>query len=207
MNFEFWVIFAGTVFAVSMIPGPSTLIAFSHGAQFGARRAMVTALGNASASVLQAVVAGLGLGIILAQSAMLFLVIKYFGAAYLIYLGISMWRSAADSGVEMTAGQDMKQGFRLFRSGFFVAASNPKAIIFFTALFPQFLGSTTGTNSQLFGMALTVGVVAFSVAMIYGILGARMRALNVTRSVIAKIHKATGGIFICSGVGLMAAKN
>lgn len=168
---------------------------------------MMTALGNASASVLQAVVAGLGLGIIIAQSATLFLAIKYVGAAYLIYLGISMWRGAADSGVEMTAGQDMKQGFRLFRSGFLVAASNPKAIIFFTALFPQFLDATAGTNSQLFGMVLTVGGVAFSVAMIYGIFGARMRALNITQSVIAKIHKTTGGLFICSGVGLMAARN
>ncbi len=205
MNVEFWMIFAGTVFAVSMIPGPSTLIAFSHGAQFGWVRVLVTAFGNAAASILQAVVAGLGLGIVIAQSAVLFLAIKYIGAAYLVYLGVSMWRNAANSGVKLSGGAVPDQGFRLFRSGFLVAASNPKAIIFFTALFPQFLGA--GEAGQLVGMVMIVGIVAFSVAMIYGVLGAQMRALNITQSVMEKIHKTTGGLFICSGVGLMATKS
>lgn len=207
MSGEFWVIFAGTVFAVSMIPGPSTLIAFSHGAQFGWVRALMTALGNAVASALQAIIAGFGLGIVIAQSALLFLGVKYIGAAYLIYLGINMWKDSAKSDLAFSTAAASPFGLRQFRSGFVIGASNPKAIVFFTALFPQFLVGEDGTAAQLTIMVLIVGIVAFCVAMIYGIMGAQLRALSITKSIMTKVHKTTGGLFICGDVGLLTTKS
>ncbi len=203
----FWVLFCFTVFLASMIPGPSTLIAFTHGARFGFTKSVATASGNALATVMQAIAASAGLGLALAKSATLFLAIKYLGAAYLIYLGISMWRDASESvdlKSEAMAGTDAFR--RLFNSGFLIAASNPKAIVFFTALFPQFLGDANGTFSQMALMVMAAGAIAFAVAMIYAALGARLRAMSISSSAMSWVHKVTGGLFVSGGVGLAVSR-
>lgn len=201
------VLFAAAVVGVSLIPGPSTLIAFAHGAGSGWLRSIWTALGNAAASILQAIAASAGLGVVLAGSASLFLVVKYLGAAYLIWAGIQMWRSAARR-VDMAEvmGPATMSPARLFVSGFTVAASNPKAIIFFTALFPQFL-SPEGTGlGQLATMVTVVGLGSFGVAAFYCGLGAWVRELKLSRRAMSRLHKATGGVFVASGLSLVAAR-
>ncbi len=207
MDFTFWVLFCVTVFATSLIPGPSTLVAFAHGAQFGWNKAVATALGNSSASMLQAVLASAGLGLVLAKSALLFMIIKYAGAVYLVFLGITMWRSAS-AAVDLTANLRGQSGrfLRLYRSGFLVAAANPKAIAFFTALFPQFLDPAGTAGGQLVGMVVMIGFVAFSVAMIYGALGSRLSAMRLSRALMARIQKTIGGLFVFSGLGLAASR-
>lgn len=208
MPIEFWLPFGLTVFVASMIPGPSTLLAFTHGATCGWRRALATAAGNALASTLQAIAASAGLGLVLTQSAVLFLVIKYLGAAYLIWLGIAMWRGARDSGA-VSLATDSEGGFsgRLFSSGFLVAASNPKAIVFFTALFPQFLGTDNVAPGTLVMMVVLTGLIAFAVAAIYAGLGARVRAMQITRKTMARLHRLTGGLFVTGGIGLAMSRS
>lgn len=207
MDLAFWALFAVTLFTASMVPGPSTLIAFTHGARFGWKRALATALGNMTASVLQAILACAGLGLVLAKSAVLFTLIKYAGAVYLVYLGYSMWRSSAN-GIDIGRGasSDAETLARLYRGGFLVAAANPKAIVFFTALFPQFLDQTGTAITQLAGMVLLIALVSFSVAMIYGCLGSRLSALQLSRLFMARVHKTIGGLFVASGIGLAASR-
>ena len=95
---------------------------------------------------------------------------------------------------------------RLFISGFTVAASNPKAIIFFTALFPQFL-SPEGTGlGQLATMVTVVGLGSFGVAAFYCGLGAWVRELKLSHRAMSRLHKATGGVFVASGLSLVAAR-
>ncbi|NRB18185.1 MAG: LysE family translocator [Rhodobacteraceae bacterium] len=204
----FWVLFCFTVFVASMIPGPSTLIAFTHGARLGWVKVIATASGNALATILQAIAACAGLGLALAKSATLFLLIKYLGAAYLIFMGISMWRRASQ-GVDLKSElvSDVAVFQRLFSSGFLVAASNPKAIIFFTALFPQFLGAAETAYSQMALMIMLAGVIAFSVAMIYAALGSRLRAMSITQSAMTWVQKITGGLFVSGGVGLAVSRS
>ena len=208
MDTTYWLIFAGTVIGVSLIPGPSTFIAFAHGATYGWLRSMITACGNASASTLQAIAASAGLGLIVTSSALLFAVIKYMGAIYLIYVGIQLWRSAAQR-VSLGSAEDgpTEPAFRLFSGGFTVAASNPKAIAFFTALFPQFLSSEGNSIGQLAGMVFVVCVSAFAVAAFYGCLGAYVRGLELSRAFMTKVYKTTGGLFVVSGFGLAASRN
>ncbi|WP_417669560.1 LysE family translocator [Roseibium sp.] len=208
MDTHYWFVFLSTVLGVSLIPGPSTFMAFAHGATFGWGRSVYTALGNSTASLLQATAASAGLGVIITNSATLFLVIKYAGAVYLIYLGIQMWRSAAlrvslNSEAEHHNGRPQK----LFVGGFTVAISNPKAIAFFTALFPQFLSSDGNGWMQLGMMVVLVGVGAFAVALFYGCVGAWVRGLELSRSFMTRVHKTTGGLFVASGFGLAAARN
>ncbi|RAP42067.1 lysine transporter LysE [Rhodovulum viride] len=208
MDLTYWALFAGTVIAVSMIPGPSTLIAFSHGASHGWLRSTITASGNAAASACQAIAASAGLGLVLTGSATLFLTLKYAGAAYLVYVGIQLWRSAARRVSLSDRTHNLPEPARkLFAGGFTVAASNPKAIAFFTALFPQFL-SPEGTGvGQLAGMVAVVCLSAFAVATVYGGLGAWLRRLELSRRAVTRIHKTTGGIFVASGIGLAASRS
>jgi len=208
MDLTYWLIFAGTVLGVSLIPGPSTFIAFAHGATYGWLRSLATACGNASASTLQAIAASAGLGLIITSWALLFAIIKYAGALYLIYVGIQLWRSAAQRVSLGTTGSDVQAPtFKLFSGGFTVAVSNPKAIVFFTALFPQFLSSDGNGIGQLTGMVLVVCLSAFAVAAFYGCLGAYVRGLELSRSLMTRVYKTTGGLFIASGFGLAASRN
>ncbi|WP_404400448.1 LysE family translocator [Pelagibacterium halotolerans] len=201
---DFWLLFCSSVFLVSVVPGPSTLIAFTHGARFGLSKALATALGNATASVLQAAAASAGLGVLLAQSASLLLAVKYLGAAYLIYLGIRMWRSPTDRvNVRSGASYGPPVPRWMFRDGFLVAASNPKAILFFTALFPQFLGNSEAVLGRMVVMSALVGVTAFAVAALYAGLGARICAMHITQRIMQRLHKAVGGLFVFAGIGIV----
>jgi len=208
MDFHYWAIFVTTVIGVSIIPGPSTLIAFSHGASFGWLRSLHTALGNGVASITQAIAASAGLGIVITSSATLFMAIKYAGAIYLIYVGIQMWRSAAHR-VSLGSNKVAKQNKagKLFISGFTVAVSNPKAIAFFTALFPQFLASDGNSLTQLATMVILVGISAFSVAFLYGIIGAWVHGMELSKKVMTRVYKTTGGLFVASGLGLALSEN
>ncbi|MBL3553167.1 LysE family translocator [Rhodovulum sulfidophilum] len=207
MDLTYWLIFSGTVIGVSLIPGPSTFIAFAHGASHGWLRSLATACGNASASTLQAIAASAGLGLILTSSALLFAIVKYAGALYLIYVGIQLWRSAARrvslGNAEVASAGSIR---KLYSGGFAVAVSNPKAIAFFTALFPQFLSPDGNDIGQLMGMVLVVCGSAFAVAAAYGGLGAYVRGLELSRLVMTRVYKTTGGLFVASGVGLAASR-
>ncbi|MBK1623873.1 LysE family translocator [Afifella marina] len=208
MDLHDWIIFAATVLGVSLVPGPSTLVAFAHGAAHGWLRSISTAFGNALASTLQATAASVGLGLLITSSGSLLLVLKYAGAAYLIYVGVQIWRSASRR-LHVHADADRCKSARrkLFLSGFTVAISNPKAIAFFTALFPQFLSLEGNSFAQLGGMVAVVAFVAFSVALFYGCVGAWVQGLELSRKVMSRIHKTTGGLFVASGVGLALSRN
>ncbi|QEM82292.1 LysE family translocator [Halomonas binhaiensis] len=208
MDLHYWVIFVVTVLGVSLIPGPSTLIAFAHGAANGSGPAMFTAIGNATASTLQAIAASAGLGLAITSSAMLFMVIKYAGAAYLVYVGIQIWRTAAQRVSLSSQGNTLEsQPQRLFMSGFTVAISNPKAIAFFTAFFPQFLSPAGNSTVQLAIMVILVALSAFIVALFYSCLGAWVRGLALSRTLMRRINKTTGGLFVASGFGLAISKS
>ncbi|WP_417280149.1 LysE family translocator [Celeribacter sp.] len=208
MDLHDWMIFFATVLGVSFIPGPSTLVAFAHGANYGWGRSAYTAFGNCTASILQAAAASAGLGLVIASSAVLFAAIKYVGAAYLVYTGIRMWRSAADQMSLQPADREPRATPRkLFAEGFTVALSNPKAIAFFTALFPQFLSSTGNSWAELSTMVGLVGLGAFAVAWSYGGLGAWVHGLQLSKAFMSRLYKTTGGLFVASGIGLAVSRN
>src|SRR4030043_1076622 len=93
MSLKFFLVYSITIFVASIIPGPSMLLALTHGLKYGAKRTIASALGNLSITFLQAAVSIAGLGAILLASEGLFNIIKWVGAAYLLYMGIVIWRS------------------------------------------------------------------------------------------------------------------
>jgi len=207
MSFEFFLIYSVTVFVASIVPGPSMLLALTHGIKYGAKRTIVSALGNLSVTLLQAAISIAGLGAILLASEGLFNIIKWAGAAYLIYMGVSIWRSPNMSVSGKSSSQHLSKASlrKMYLQAAFVTAGNPKAIVFFTAVFPQFIDPNAAYIPQ-FGMLMgTGGVIAFGCFMIYAIGGQKIVTLFSKATVGKYFNKIIGGTFIGAGIGLASS--
>ncbi|RED50732.1 LysE family translocator [Aestuariispira insulae] len=202
MSAEFWIAYCATIFIASIIPGPSMLLALTHGMRFGLRHSLMTAAGNTVASGIQASLALTGLGAVLFASEWVFQIIKWCGAAYLLYIGYMMWRHPMPAPeVEAKLGKS-QSGWKLFYQAFVVAMGNPKAIVFFTALFPQFIQGENGSFLLYMEMTLVLSVIAFLCMMIYATGGKNLSRL-IRRSGVRKwLSKGIGGLFMGGGVGL-----
>ncbi|MFT5706599.1 MAG: homoserine/homoserine lactone efflux protein [Oceanospirillaceae bacterium] len=206
MNTETWIIFTLTLYAVSIIPGPSMMIALTHGMRYGAKATLATVLGNTLASALQTIISIAGLGVIIATSGSIFLAIKYAGALYLIYLGIKLWRSPSWGIQTQNAQQKTDAPLRsMFKQGFIIAAGNPKAIVFFSALFPQFINPETMTDDyhQYALVVLTTCSSAFFCALLYAIGGNQLGVIFKRYNFSKILNKLTGVFFVNSGLGLL----
>lgn len=141
MSFSTWLLFLSVSLVAAFSPGPGVLMAISTASSRGARRAFYSSAGNALGVFIVATTAVTGLGLVLKASELAFGLLKLAGAAYLVYLGIKAWRNAGRQTAEQQQQQPPVEESRwsTFRAGLLVAISNPKAILFFTAVFPQFM--------------------------------------------------------------------
>ena len=137
MEFGNFPLFVAVSLLTTFSPGPAILLALANTVASGARGAAASSFGNVLGVAVVSVVAMLGVGALLQASAALFLAVKVLGAAYLVWLGVSRWRRR-EAALEAPAARAASPRL-LFRQGFVVAVTNPKAILFFTALFPQFI--------------------------------------------------------------------
>lgn len=201
MSYQTWLLYVTTVFFVSATPGPNMLLAMTHGIHHGVRRTTVTCLGLMTGLCLIMAGSAAGLGALLAASETLFTVVKYAGAAYLIYLGIKVWRSTPEPVSASDGVSGAKQSaWAMFRSGFLVSMSNPKAFVFFTALFPQFMDASKPQVEQLAILAATFFVIELSWNFLYASGGARMaRWLNTARR-LKRVNQVSGGVFVGAGL-------
>lgn len=142
MPWDLWLIYLAAAVGLSLTPGPNGLLSLTHGAQYGLRRTVATILGGVVGFLTLIAASLAGLGALLAASEQAFTIAKWLGAAYLVYLGVRLWRAPSPVAAldQATRGRARSQlGDRLFRQGFLVAVSNPKALIFFAAFLPQFM--------------------------------------------------------------------
>lgn len=134
-----------TVYIVILIPGPSVLFVVSRGVALGRRAALATVLGNASGFALQLVLVAIGIGSIVARSDTVFGVLKLLGAAYLVVLGVRKIRDRHELASAIgTVDTSPRSLGRTIREGFFVGATNPKGVLVFTAVLPQFIDRSRG---------------------------------------------------------------
>jgi threonine/homoserine/homoserine lactone efflux protein len=141
MSLELWLVYCVAAVGLSLTPGPNGLLSLTHGACFGLRPTISTVLGGALGFFLLIAASLAGMGTLLAASERAFTIAKWAGAAYLVYLGLKVWRASAPDvaiGAE-EAGSGEPQRLRMFNQGLLVAVSNPKALIFFAAFLPQFM--------------------------------------------------------------------
>ena len=151
-----------TVYVLILIPGPSVLFVVSRGVALGRRAALATVLGNVTGLLFQLVLVVIGLGSILASSQTVFTVLKLIGAAYLVLLGIRSIRDRKQLAGALNPGSVAPRSLStILREGFFVGATNPKGLIIFTAVLPQFIDRSMGQpRLQLLTLGLICAVIA-----------------------------------------------
>ncbi len=205
MAFQTWWLFVLMTFVVSATPGPNMLMVMSHGARFGWRAALLTMAGCMSALLCMMGISAAGLGALLTTLPAVFDALRYLGAAYLAYLGYKLWASAVDQAEAVEAPRDegSRSGASFYRQGLAVAASNPKAIVFSAAFFPQFIQPDRPALIQFGILMLTFTVIEVSWYLIYALSGHKLSRYLQQSRVLRNFNRVTGGVFV-GFAGLMA---
>ena len=204
MTLNFLFLYSITVFIASILPGPSMFLALTHGMQYGAKKTIASALGNVIVTLFQASISIAGLGTILIASEAIFHIIKWAGAAYLIYIGLSIFFSPNMLVSQRNSDKSKKLNTlkKMFLQAALVTAGNPKAIVFFTAIFPQFIDPNSAYLFQSYILLGLCAIIAFSCFMIYAISGQKMVSLFSKANLGKYLKRIIGGTFIGAGVGL-----
>jgi len=168
--------FAAMSFLLIMIPGPSVLFVVGRALAQGRRAALTTVVGNTLGAYVLVVAVALGVGAVVERSVLVFTVLKWAGAAYLVYLGVKAWRERDSSGAVLTDGTGARSGLRTLWEGFVVGVSNPKTIVFFAAVLPQFVDRAEGhAVVQMLVLGLVFNVIAVVSDSAWGLAAATAR--------------------------------
>ncbi|MEM0978389.1 MAG: LysE family translocator [Pseudomonadota bacterium] len=195
MSFEIWILYVGAVLALMSTPGPSQLLMLSNSGTHGFRNGLFTAAGDLTANALQMLAAGLGLAALIAASASALTVIKWAGVAYLIWLGAKMIRNAKPDDPNALDVRREVSVRQLWLQGFLTSAANPKAVVFFAALFPQFISGEAAFWPQFLILSATYIVMDGAFLSAYG-LSASWIAARFKGSARIWIERIGGGFMI-----------
>jgi threonine/homoserine/homoserine lactone efflux protein len=136
--------FAAVAFAIIVVPGPSVLFVISRGVILGRRAALATVLGDTAGMSVQIVAVAAGVGAVVEQSVLAFTTLKLLGAGYLVVLGVQALRHRRDLAAELVQAEGPRSRRRIVRDGFVVGMANPKAVVFFASVLPQFTDPARG---------------------------------------------------------------
>lgn len=202
MSFEHWLAFAAASALLVAIPGPTVLLVISYALGHGRRSAMATVGGVALGDFTAMTASMLGLGVLLMATAGLFTVLKWIGAAYLIYLGLKLWRApVAAEGI--AASVDAVPPLRIFLHAYAVTALNPKSIIFFVAFLPQFIDQHAPILPQMIIFMITFLILATINASLYGLMASAARRTIRRPSIQRLINRTGGSLLIAAGLFTM----
>lgn len=204
MSLDSWLIYLLLVIAACSSPGPAVLFIMTNTTLHGRYVAVFSALGNISGLLLMGIVAVTGLGALLSASQAAFDLVRYAGAFYLVYLGLRLF---SQQGPGMASGLPRegagKSPGRAFVQAMGVALSNPKAIVFLTALFPQFVEPDSPLLPQFIILMTTLMVFSFLFLMFYALLAHRMKSWLFSPRRLRIFGRVSGGLFI--GFGALLA--
>jgi homoserine/homoserine lactone efflux protein len=196
MEFQAWLIYLLAAAGLSLSPGPNSLLALTHGALHGRRKALFTIAGGALGFVTVIALSMFGIGALLEASVLWLAVLRWVGGLYLVWLGIQVWRSPPIR-VDTAAAGTPARGAPLFRQGLLSAITNPKVILFFAAFLPQFIDPARSLVTQFVVMAATF--VATEIATEVFIASVAHRISAWLARVGRAFNRACGGVFIAIG--------
>lgn len=205
MSLAIWLSFVGTVLIIGITPGPSVLLATANSMNHGARKTVGTILGDLSANTLQIILSSLGLASIITSSGEVFGLIKWVGVAYLIYMGVTKIFSKPNTASFQNKKRE-KSFFKLYSEGFLMSASNPKAIVFFAALFPLFIDSTLAFVPQIVILGVTYLLIDGVCLLAYVQFASRLKTYLENQEKVHVQNKIIGTLLILSGVLLSTVK-
>ena len=197
MTLSTYLLYVAAVALLIITPGPTMLMCMTNSLNHGPRRAMTSVAGAVTAVLCVMGLSAMGLGALLATSETAFTVAKVVGAAYLVWLGIKTFRSNTVLKVDDQAEGPSRRSFYL--QGFFVGASNPKAVLFFAAFFPQFLNPAAPIVPQFAVLALTFMAFEFTVLTMCALGVARLMPLLKSSGPVRWINRICGGLFTLMG--------
>ena len=209
MTIQSWIIYLTLVFVATATPGPAVLFIMTNSTLHGWKKASFAALGNITGLFCLGIIAVTGLGTILKTSEIIFNLIKYAGAVYLVYLGLKLIFQKNFDFVMMKEKMILTDisSQKIFIQALGVALSNPKAIVFLTALFPQFIDTKEALIPQFSILITTLMFFSFSFLMFYSLLAHQIKIWLSKPKRITAFNRISGSIFIGFGVLLATSSN
>lgn len=206
MSLDNLLIFTSIALVATITPGPAIMLVSVNSVKYGVYKSILTILGNITGLFIMSLLAVLGLSTVILYSAPTFFAVKIIGALYLLYLGVMLWRSGltfSNSKFEAVAKQENPpKNHKLYLQGLLIALSNPKAIVFTTALFPQFIESSEPLAMQFLVLVSIIMLLSFASLLSFSVLA--IKAKNHSSNIFAQkiTGKIFGSVFIGSGIAL-----
>ncbi|UAA38949.1 LysE family translocator [Paraneptunicella aestuarii] len=202
MSFELWVTFTLATLVILMIPGPTIILVVSKAMQNGYRSVMPLVAGVVLGDFVAMTLSLLGLGAIMATSATLFLVFKWLGALYLLYLGYKLWKTPIEVNPDVVS-KNNESSFKLFQHSFWVTMLNPKSIAFFVAFLPQFIQPEHPAITQVIVLGGTFLALSIVSAGLYGLFAGKL-ATKIKRAGVRRWFNRIGASSLI-GAGVLTA--
>ncbi|WP_298260319.1 LysE family translocator [uncultured Litoreibacter sp.] len=206
MDFSLWLAFVAASTALLLIPGPTILLVLSYALSQGRKVAVATASGVALGDLIAMSASLAGLGAIVLASAQVFLVLKWLGAAYLVYMGFQLLRSAKGAKLGGLQQTDDLTARACFTNATIVTALNPKSIVFFIAFVPQFIDPSAALLPQFAILISTFVGLATLNALAYALLADKMRSKMQRPAVIVWLTRAGGAALVAMGIATAAVR-
>jgi len=207
MDINILSLFLITTFVVVLSPGPAAISVSATAASNGFKQAMLVVAGIAIANTVYFVLSATGISALLLASNTVFTIIKWVGVAYLLYLAYQAIFTQS-GGFTITPGsQTHNLAHRVFLRGFILEMANPKALLYFAALLPQFIDPTYPVIFQFIVFGAITLTIDFSVYAVYALLGVFSAKASLRPSIVQAINKTAGGMLIFAGIKMAAVQN
>jgi threonine/homoserine/homoserine lactone efflux protein len=204
MTLETWLAFTASSAVLLVIPGPTILLVVSYALGQGWKTALPMAVGVALGDFTAMTLSLLGLGALLAASATLFTALKWAGAAYLVWLGIKLWRAGGT--LDAKPRTDAASALKMLGHAWLVTALNPKGLTFFIAFLPQFIDPKLALLPQVGVFAATFLILAFANVLTYALIASRARRVVQSRRTMRVINRTGGSLLIGAGIATVALR-
>ena len=204
VSLEVWALFVVTESILCLTPGPAVLLVVAQALGRGAAASVWATLGILTGNALYFALSATGLGALLLASYELFALVRWLGAAYLIWLGVRTFvRRSATRSTAPTVAAGRR---RTFVNGFVLQAANPKALLFFVALLPQFIEPGGHVAGQVLVLAVTSVAIELVILLAYGAAAGRLHALTASPRFVRLADGLAGTMLVTAGVGLAAVR-
>lgn len=206
MNWDTYLIFVVTTAVVCLTPGPAALLTVAQGISNGFRQSYWAVAGIALANALYFALSATGIAALIVASSTLFSIIKWIGVAYLFYLGLSAFRSKASALTVTGDARHAVRGMRAFWQAVVVELSNPKALLYFVALLPQFIDPAKPVGMQLLVFGVTCIVLDTIAYSLYAWIGSKTQRFTANERFVKVSNCASGGLLMAAGVMMAMVK-
>ncbi|VFQ44172.1 LysE family translocator [Desulfoluna butyratoxydans] len=209
MTFQSWLIYMALVLVATATPGPAVFFIMTKSALHGWRQATFAALGNIAGLFCLGLVAVSGLGVVLQTSETIFTAVKYAGSLYLMFLGVKLiFHQGSDAGMETSECHQVGTApWKIFAHAFGVAVTNPKAIVFLTALFPPFINHDEALVPQFLTLISVLMASSCAFLVFYALIADRATGWFRKPYRMKAIRQASGSVFLGFGILMATSSN